>query len=72
MNDCKSMKLTANRWPGGNNITSDKVPSEIAYSESSMAAEASDWSLIMPDAFDTTALKNSLPDSITSSGPDVR
>jgi hypothetical protein len=66
------MKLTANRWPGGNNITSDKVPSEIAYSESSMAAEASDWSLIMPDAFDTTALKNSLPDSITSSGPDVR
>lgn len=26
------MPLTQTRWPGGNNITSDKVPSEVAYS----------------------------------------
>ena len=48
-------------WPGGNNVTSDKVPSEIAYSESTKVKDAADWSLIS-GAFDTTALQASLID----------
>jgi hypothetical protein len=62
------LKLTFTRWPGGNNVTSDKVPSEIAYSDSTAVNEAADWSLIIPDAFDTTALQASLNDSVGSSG----
>ena len=58
--------LRISRWPGGNNVTSDKVPSELAYSESAAVSQAVDWSLIS-DAFDTTALRSSLADSVGSS-----
>ena len=33
--------LTADRWPGGNNITSDKVPSEITYAAREASAGSS-------------------------------
>ncbi|KAK3619064.1 hypothetical protein LTR56_024269 [Elasticomyces elasticus] len=33
--------LTDNRWPGGNNITSDKVPTEVAYGGHHTAASTS-------------------------------
>lgn len=62
------LSLHINRWPGGNNVTSDKVPSEIAYSEPTPTTSVSNWSFIILDVFDTTTLQASLDDGVTSPG----
>ena len=59
-------------WPDGSNVTSDKAPSEIAYADSATVTEA-DWPLIMPNAFDTKALRTSLPgNNATVDGSGIR
>jgi molecular chaperone DnaK (HSP70) len=44
-------------------VSSDKVPSEIAYSEPAETSEGNDWSLVISDAFDISALQASLTKS---------
>lgn len=49
--------LIGRRWPGGNNVTSDKVPSEIAYGEASQSAVKKKP---VEDAFDFNAFGTDL------------
>ncbi|KAK5737794.1 hypothetical protein LTR17_006442 [Elasticomyces elasticus] len=60
-------------WPGGNNITSDKVPSEVAYgvrqsTSSAMRARASGAS----DVFNLDPLNQTLDHALQSSGDTMR
>lgn len=67
---------TSDRWPGGNNITSDKVPSEIAYgpAPTSRAAAAASTSAgrYTADRFNLGQLRCSLTDSAVDQGDIVR